>query len=121
MKNFGEHSDNVYGSGLELTFEEFLRGPKELNVWERWHSTPQLMHITNENGKNVLDFMGHCETLQTDFDRVCNILKIRKVRLPYENTSDRLHYTEYYNDVTRKLVAERYACDIEALGYTFGD
>lgn len=41
------------------------------------------------------------------------------IPLPKLNTTDHKHYTEYYNDRTRAIVAKMFALDIERWNYSF--
>jgi hypothetical protein len=74
--------------------------------------------ICNFNGELIVDFVGRYETLEQDFNHVCRVLDIRP-SLPHLNRTGHKDYRSYYNEKTKKIVAEHFKEDIEMFGYTF--
>jgi hypothetical protein len=82
-------------------------------------SLPQLDWLETSTGRQA-DFIGRVESFHTDFAVVCARLQIvDPTTVPRRNKSRHRHYSEYYTEATRQRVAEVYARDIEAFGYTF--
>lgn len=90
----------------------------------------------------MVDFVGRFESLQNDFDRVCEKIGLPQSEIPHINSSrgqanDKASsgslipwrrrptfpsfstYQDYYDDESRELVAQLYEADIDRFGYEF--
>ena len=125
-----------------LSFRDFVLNKLPKPGWDDKyrHVMPQYDMLYNQQGELLVDFVGRFETLQQDFDRVCEQLGITESSLPHRNRSDKKSrglkrkiknylymngenrhqcMADFYDDETRAVVAGYYSKDIEAFGYRF--
>lgn len=104
---------------INFSFEEFIEtggNVKELKWFvEKGHHLLPQVNFLNEN----INFIGKFENLQDDFNAICDAIKIPRTDLPCCNPTNHNHYTTYYDNSTRDIIAKRYKEDIEYFNYKF--
>ena len=79
---------------------------------------PQYRFVIDKFGMLGLNFVGRYETLEKDFNYICERLGV-VCELPHANKQPRLEFRDYYTSKTRDIVALAYAKDIEMFGHDF--
>ena len=125
------HSHQNYGKSSSTEFwknlcNEIVTKNKDFKSFvcaknSSWFPQTSSEFIFDKDENNLLDFIGRFENLQEDFNTICDKIGIPRKQLPHKNKVKHKHYTEYYDDETRQIVAEKYAKDIDHFGYKFGE
>lgn len=104
------------------SFEEFLlkcTAEIEDADGKRSFAYNQFDYISDENGEIIVDFVGRYENYIHDVQILCKKLGLDEIELPHIWASKSKHYSYYYNETCKQIVAERFAKDIEYFGYRF--
>jgi hypothetical protein len=80
---------------------------------------PQVDILFDAQGRCVADFLMRYESLQRDFDTVCDRVAMSRAQLPRINVGEHLEYRSYFDDECRTLFEQRFAGDIAAFGYRY--
>jgi hypothetical protein len=101
---------------------ELISSFKNFDEYIRWRCAEAVRYqkdfVYDENGNRLVDFIGHYESLQQDFDTICESIGIQ-AQLPRLNVSKSKPYQDYYTPETKELVSRTFAADIELFGYEF--
>lgn len=79
----------------------------------------QSAQLSDAGGKILTDEIGRFESLAEDIVRLFARIGIECPEIPRINTSVHHHYSAYYSDYGRELVAEIFKEDVERFGYQF--
>lgn len=82
-------------------------------------SPTHLPFMRNIKGEYDIDFVGRFENIQEDFDYICDKVGIAKMKLPHKNKTRHNHYSTYYDEESRDMIAEVFKQDIERFGFEF--
>lgn len=93
-------------------FVEFLKAAPPMTYFLRERAGQPLAEV-----RHNFDKLMRYETLQQDFDAVCEALDLPRQTLPRLNASTRGPVQDYYDAETTDLVRRRFAEDVELFGY----
>ena len=109
-KPFQKNSD-------QFSFRDYITSDDPKLNCDPAHGRHQHEYVFDCEGKSMIDFVGRVENIQEDFNTICDRIGIARIELPIVNKKTFKHYTEYYDDETRSIVAELYKQDFEKFNY----
>ena len=119
LQQYLNRSLNFVDFLLEIgPFKQILGECKD-STWRGDHILPQYNFFFDEDGNQLVDFIGNYELLETHFLHICARIGISSKKLGRYNHVSRSHYSNYYTPYTKDIVKEKYHKDIEYFGYTF--
>ena len=66
-----------------------------------------------------VNFIGRMENFNEDLIYILRTLHLTHIDIPHKNLSGHQHYSKYYTERTRKIIAKKYKEDIAAFKYRF--
>jgi len=79
----------------------------------------QLAKLVDLDGQLLVDYVGRLEDVQTTLDWVSQKVGVGPMTMPHINGTHKGHYSQYYNQATKEMVAEICRQDIHYFGYQF--
>ncbi len=120
---------------IKMSWQEMRNLKQKRSYWKKFripigflekgavyhHSRPLSVHLADENGKiDYINKIYKFEQLQECLKEICDMTNI-KINFMHKNATNHKHYTEYYDDESKEIVAEKFRNDIVLFGYTFGE
>lgn len=107
---------------FEISFQKFLYDFEKFQSDPiiHTHTLPQAIY-THYNGKPFVNQVCRFESLQADFNLICDQIGIQRQELPVTNRSFHSHYSRYFSPASISWVTKHYQQDIAVFGYMFAE
>ena len=106
-------------STRERTLHDVLADLPREGADYRHLTRPQHAILYDEHERLIVDYVMRFETLQRDFDRVCDIIGKPRRTLEHCNRGDRAHYAGYFDEKSRRAFLRHFGKDFELFGYSY--
>lgn len=104
------------GMSEEAPFSEYLDLIAQ-RVHVQW--MPQSSFVHDDDGRNLVDFIGRFESFERDLGVVLEHLGIKVTEVPHQNRTERGAYQDYYSRADRERVESLYRDDLERFDYDY--
>jgi hypothetical protein len=102
--------------------DEFIKEIANFKDYIKWRVHNEVRYqsdfLYNQDGELAVDYVGRLETIEEDFNFLCNKLSLN-ASLPHINRSQHKKYLELYDEESKELVDNAFQKDIKLLGYSF--
>ena len=97
------------------SFSEFIRHPR---FWDDLASQPQVAWILDEEGDEMVDFVGRVENIDADLDKVVSQIGLPRRAIGRTNGSAARRGPQHFpTEDDYGLLKDAYAADFERFGY----
>ena len=83
------------------------------------HIRSQYTFLYDYQGRLLVDYLGRLETFEADIRQVERTFQLPKLVVPHWNKTAAVDYQQYFTDAQRRQLENRYALDLQLLGYSF--
>jgi len=104
-----------YKKIMKITFTDYIK------YQAKRFDAHQINMLADKNGKLQMDFIGKFESLQKDWNYICDKLGINNKELSHRKKAIKINYDDYYNFENKDLIAKLWKKDIEIFGYNYKD
>ncbi len=95
------------------SFERFIMSAPE----DEFPDGQQKRFLFDDDGSQLVDFIGRYENLAADFRKVCREIGMEDTELEHHNATEHAHWSTYYTPAMFDKVRRQARADIAAFGY----
>jgi hypothetical protein len=103
------------------TFSDFITYSKRNPMPMKFDPLSNQLNYFTFNNEIKIDRFIRYESLQSDFNQVCEEIGIAPIKLDHLNKTRRKDYTVYYNEKLKDMLSEIFHPDIDFFNYKFGE